>query len=159
MTQKLPRQITAEEALVRLEALCARSERCTDELRRKLWQWKIAPSDADRIIESLTSRRFVDDERFARAFIKDKINFARWGQRKIAAALAVKRIPSSTVRRLLDEADPEKIGENLLHVLNAKARGIENVRTYEGRTALFRYAVSRGYLPADISSAIRTHFV
>lgn len=36
-------EISPDKALERLEALCAKSERCTEEVRRKLYAWRIGP--------------------------------------------------------------------------------------------------------------------
>ena len=151
--------LTVDQARMRLEKQCARAEHCTYELRQKLYRWRISASDASNIIDSLIENRFVDDERFARAFINDKIRFARWGQRKIHAALLQKRIPTEMTQRLLGEIDPEFVVANLEEILEQKARTIDNVRTYEGRTRLFRYAISRGYLPDDVSRAIRGKYL
>ena len=156
---KKSKTIAPDIALQRLEALCARAEHCTYELRQKLWTWKIPQRDAEKIIDSLLSRKFVDDERFVRSFINDKINFSRWGERKILMALVAKRLPGSLIRDILaNEVDKEKIKQNLLDVLLSKARTLKEPHTFEGRTKLFRYAVSRGYYPDLISEVIRKHF-
>ena len=150
--------LTPREAEIRLQSLCARSEQCSYQLRQKLWKWRIAPDKAEAIMDRLIDRRFVDDTRFARSYINDKIRLSRWGQRKVAAALAAYRIPSSTVREILDSMPQEIIEENLLHILTVKAKTLTDPNTYEGRTALFRYAISRGYRSDTIRNVITTHF-
>ena len=84
---KPKKPISPEKAKVRLEELCARSEQCTGDAYKKLQTWGIARSDAETIVKSLVDRRFIDDERFCHAFVRDKMRFARWGRRKIKAAL------------------------------------------------------------------------
>lgn len=158
-TQNTKKRITAQQALERLETLCAKGERCTYELRQKLWNWQISGHAADDIINKLISAKFVDDTRFAKAYINDKVRFARWGQRKIALGLAQKRIDAGTVRQLLSEIDATVVEQNLLELLNTKARTIQDPRTYEGRTKLYRYALSRGYYPDVVSHVIKIHFV
>lgn len=151
--------VTVEQALVRLETMCARAEHCTQELRDKLWLWQIPHDEAERIIESLISRRFVDNDRFTRSFVNDKVKFAHWGPRKIAAALAVKRISRETVNACLDEIDREDLENNLMDLLEIKARQISDVRTYDGRTKLYRYGISRGYDPEMVGRVIRRKFI
>lgn len=146
-------------ALLRLEELCSRSEHCEFELRQKLYRWQIPSSDTETIINSLKHRRFVDDERFARAFVRDKVQFGRWGRRKIALALAAKRIDRDVVRSVLEEIDGEVYLQNLTDILNAKARTLEEPATYDGRTRLFRFAASRGFEPDLVASVIRLLFV
>lgn len=159
MKAKTDRQMTPEQARLRLEGLCARAEHCTHEIREKLRGWKIAPSEADKIVDHLLKHKFIDDGRFAAAFINDKIKFARWGQRKVIQALVLKRIDRRTITRLVSEIDDETVGDNLLQLLEAKARTIPEAKTFEGRTKLYRYALSRGYCPDLVSKIIRKHFV
>ena len=159
MKQDKPKVIKPEQALIRLETLCARGEHSTRELREKLRRWAIDPGDADKIIESLTKRRFVDDERFARAYINDKFRFARWGRRKIAVGLAGKGIPSSIYRDLFAEIDQTEYETILSDLLLAKSRSIEEPKTYEGRTKLYRFGISRGYESETVSHLIRLLFV
>ena len=155
---RLEKKLTPEQAVVRLETMCARAERCTRELRDKLWQWGISAADADSIIAGLVERRFVDDTRFARAYINDKVRFARWGRRKIRAALATKFIDSRMVSELLDEIDETVYSDNLTSVLKLKASSLHEPNTYEGRTKLFRHGVSRGYEPDMVAARVKTLF-
>lgn len=152
MMQRKP--ISPEKALIRAEELCVRAERSSGEIRAKLRQWGIAAADAEKIIASLTERRFVDDRRFCEAFVRDKINFARWGRRKIAMALYEKGVERGISAAILASIDMERYEENLQHILQAKRRTIVGPDTFEGRTKLFRFAVSRGFEPELIKKFI-----
>lgn len=149
-------QLTAAQALSRLEALCAKAEHSTGELRRKLFQWHIPKSEADRIIASLSERRFVDDRRFARAFVRDKIAFARWGRLKIRAALSAKGVSADIIREALDSIHEKEYVKTLASLIAAKSRTINDADTFEGRTRLFRYAVSRGFEAELVGRIIRS---
>ena len=150
------RPITAEKAMERLEALCVRSEHCEDELRRKLYRWGLSGADAEHIIESLRDRRYVDDERFARAYVRDKLRFSRWGRVKIRMGLMAKRVCGATIAAALaEEIAEEEYEEILISVLKMKMRSIEDAAGYEGRTRLFRFGVSRGFEPGMVSDVIR----
>ena len=151
--------VSAEQALIRLEAQCAGAEHCTFEIQQKLRRWKIISHDAEKIIESLKSRNFLNDNRFAKAYVSDKAKFAKWGQRKIIAGLLAKHIDYKIINTCIEQLDPEIFTENLLHLLKAKAAQHADTNTYEGRTRLYRYALSRGYLPKDVSVMIRKYFV
>lgn len=148
-----------EKALLRLEELCARSEHCEYELRQKLYRWNVPVSDADIVINSLKHRRFIDDERFARAYVRDKVQFDRWGRRKISLALSSKRIDREIIDTVLSEIDPAEYEQNLKDLLMAKARNIDDCHSYQGRTKLFRFAAARGYEPELVALLIRQLFV
>lgn len=151
---KARKPVTADNALIRLEELCARSEHCVSELTQKMRTWGVPSGDAARVMESLIERGFVDERRYAAAFVRDKYRFARWGRRKISMALSVKRIPRDIINDALDEIDEAEYAAALMSVLASKARGIAEGNTYEGRTKLFRHAVSRGFEPQMIINAI-----
>lgn len=145
----------ADRALIRLEELCARSERCEDELRKKLSGWMIPASDSERIMDSLRKRRFVDDSRFARAFVRDKYRFNGWGRIKIRMALRTKRIDPDLIEEALEEIDQAAYIEILRRLLKAKNRSIpEEIQGYDRRVRLFRFAASRGFESTLISAAL-----
>ena len=146
--------ITPQQAMIRLETLCASSEQCTYELRQKLFRWGVGSSDSEKIIESLQRRKFVNDERFTEAYVRDKYRFGKWGRRKIAMALAQKHIDRHVVADALDAIDEDEYAEILISVMRSKARGIKEGNTFEGRTKLFRSVASRGYETSLISSYI-----
>ncbi len=154
---KSARTVTPAQARERLADACARAEYCTHELREKLRRWRVEPGEAERIVQELVRTRYVDDARYAGAFVRRKAEYARWGRRKIAAALAMKRIDRSVAAEALGEIDPQAYEEALTGVLQAKARmlGDEALTTYDGRTRLFRHAASRGYETDAIARALR----
>ena len=149
------RIVTPAQALVRLERLCARAEHCTSELRLKLRKWKITESESDSIIESLISRRYVDDERFARAFVSDRVRFRRHGRMLVSRDLRLKGIDSAIISQMLDEIDMDTYLANLRYILQAKLRmsGAATLDTREGRVKLARFGMQRGY---ESSLVIRT---
>lgn len=150
-----PKVIPPEKALIRCEELCARAERCEHELREKMRTWRIDSRDIDAIINSLTTRRFLDDSRFARAFVRDKYRFARWGRRKIAMALKQKRIDSDTIDEALEEINQEEYTAVLRTLLKAKAAHMDRPLSYDDRVKLFRFAVARGFETQLVSSLLR----
>lgn len=139
-----------EAALVRLEELCARSEQCTHDVRTKLFRWSVEPP-YDTIINSLTDRGFVNDERFARAFTRDKYRFDRWGRIKIARALAAKRIDRSIIDSALEEIDIKEYARNCHDLLRSKKKSLPaDADPYLTRQKLLRFAAGRGYEPSLI---------
>lgn len=155
---KPAKPLSVENALISMERLCVRSEQCTSEIRRKLLLKGLSHSDAEKVVDSLVSRRFVDDNRFADAFVRDKYRFARWGRRKIAAAMYNKQLARSIIDRALREAIVDDEYDSIMtDLLKAKARMITEGDTYEGRTKLYRFGVSRGYEPDRVAKLIRSH--
>lgn len=152
MTLRQP--LTPEKALVRAEELCAKAERSSGEIKKKLHQWGILPADAARIIDSLVDRRFIDDRRFCRAYVRDKVKFARWGRRKIALGLYENGIARDLRSEALADIDPHEYLDNLRHLLQLKRRCLNESDSFQLRTKLFRFAASRGYEPDEIKACL-----
>lgn len=156
MPLKSRRPATPEGELKKLEALCARSEQCSHELALKLKRKGFGSSDIGQIMSSLIQNRYVDDNRFARAFANDKMRFTGWGRVKIALALRQKHIDAETIADALDQIDPDEYFGILTRIIISKARTLgDDIHTYNGAMKLFRQLVSRGYEPQLVSRAIR----
>lgn len=154
MIQRRP--LTFKEALARAEDMCNRAERCTDEVRRKLLRLGVSAADTEAVIERLTAARYIDDARFARLYARDRVEYAGWGRRKIAAALAVRRIPRQAINEALDALDQEIYLARLRDIVARRRRSLPDADTYEGRTRIFRHAASRGFEPQLIIDAINS---
>ena len=115
-------QLTDEEALNRVASYCSAAEHCRAEVNEKLQRWGIAYETIARILERLETEKYIDDERFCRAFVNDKFRFAKWGKMKIAQGLYMKKIPSDVAWRHLNEIDDEEVATEVPCLLFRKKR-------------------------------------
>lgn len=151
------RIITPDTAFARLASACARAEICSTDALGRLRRWGIMPGDARKILDRLIDEGYISDERYARAYVRDKYRFAGWGRRKIAMGLAAKRISRSIAAEALDSAvDTDEYRSKLIAVIRAKARALSPQlrNTFEGRQKLYAYAAGRGFESSLISSVI-----
>lgn len=155
MTPSAKTPPTPGEAYSRLADRCAMTEISTGEALEKLRRMGLRGPRAEAIVQRLVDERFIDDERFARAWVRDRFGLARWGRRKIRESLILKRVDSAIIRQALEEEiDPEAYYENLADALRSKARGMSEPLTREERMKLARFAASRGYEPDLIMEMI-----
>ena len=98
---------TENDAYLTLAALCAQAEHCQHEMLEKMRRWELSAEAQARVMERLVKERYVDDERYARAFVKDKVRYNKWGRRKVEQALWQKHIDEDIRQRALDEVDDE----------------------------------------------------
>jgi len=96
------------EAKAKIEALCAYQERCQFEIDQKLISWGFNEEDSSALIVDLIKNRFLDEERFASAFVSGKFRIKRWGRIKIKAHLKQKRISVYSNDKALKEIDPDE---------------------------------------------------
>ena len=137
--------MTEQEAYLQLAALCAQAEHCEQEMRDKMKRWEIDEMAQNRIIQRLVEERYVDNERYARAFVKDKIRYNKWGRRKVQQALWMKRIDNDIQQRILDEIDDKEYLDVLRPLLKQKRKSIKADSDYELNQKLVRFALGRGF--------------
>lgn len=138
-------KLTEQEALRRLAALCSQAEHCSHEMTEKMTKWELTEEEQARVMERLTRERFIDDERFARAFALDKIRYNKWGRRKVEQALWTKRIDRDVRQRVLDEIAESEYLAVLRPLLKSKRRSIRAADERELNMKLARFALGRGF--------------
>lgn len=141
----MKKEMTEQEAFLQLAALCAQAEHCEQEMRDKLKRWGFDESVQNRIIERLVRERYIDNERYARAFVKDKIRYNKWGRRKVQQALWLKRIDKDIQQRVLDEIDDNEYLSVLRPLLKQKRKTVRAESDYELNRKLVRFALGRGF--------------
>lgn len=137
--------LTAAQALNRAAALCARSEQSQGDIREKLLKWGLNGSDAEQIIKQLVEQGFIDDRRYAVAFVKDRFAFNGWGRIKIAHQLRLKGIPAEVIDEAIGAIDEERYSERLIELLRAKWRTVSQREPRAAWAAMMRFAASRGF--------------
>ena len=141
----MKKEMTEQEAYLQLAAICAQAEHCEQEMRDKMKRWEIDETVQNRIIDRLTKERYIDNERYARAFVKDKIRYNKWGRKKVQQALWMKRIDKDIQQRVLDEIDEKEYLDVLRPLLKQKRKSIKADSDYEMNQKLVRFALSRGF--------------
>lgn len=146
--------MTEEQALARLTALCASAEHCTGEMIDKMTKWEIPEEAQARIMEHLVNNKYVDDERYCRAFVHDKMEYNHWGRRKIEQALYVKHVDKAIQTKVLDEIPDSDFIDILRPLLDQKRRQTRADNDYEMNIKLMRFAASRGFTIDQIRQCI-----
>lgn len=151
------RRITPEEAFNRLANLCVKGERCSFDMYNKLRLSGLPRADIDRVISDLVDQKYIDDTRYAHAFVRDKYRFQHWGRRRIIIELRRRRISADVIREALEEIIEDDYIRYATETVRTRLRSLgDNAGEFEGRQKLFRYAVSRGYEPEIVIAIIRT---
>ena len=139
------KEVTEQGAYLQLAQLCARAEHCQHEMLEKMRRWEMSDEAQARVMARLVKERYVDDERYARAFVKDKVRYNKWGRRKVEQALWQKRIDEVIRQQVLDEVDDEEYLSVLRPLLKQKRRSTKAASDYELNQKLVRFALGRGF--------------
>lgn len=126
-------------------SLCSQRELCCDDIRSKLTSWGIGPEDSEKILVTLIKENFVNEPRYAAAFVRDKFKYNKWGKIKIETHLRVKNIPADIIREALDTIDIEQYNKTIYDLINAHRRTIRAKNNYDLKAKLYRYGLSKGF--------------
>lgn len=133
------------QALSKVASYCSKAERSELDVKLKLQRWELDNTIIQNIILHLKKENFLNEERFCRAFIKDKLRFNRWGRTKIIFELKKKQIPHYIIDSCFSEFDSDQFEEQLFSILRNKAKSVKANNEYEKRNKLIRFALGRGF--------------
>ena len=132
----------------------SKCEHCESEVREKLVTWGGTSEETDEIIAYLIEERYIDNQRYANSYAKDKFRFNHWGRYKISMMLRSKDIESEFIEEALGQIDDEEYLEKLQQILKDKLRSLKYSSEYEKKGKLFKFAQSRGFESGAISKVI-----
>ena len=145
MVPKIKRDKTPEQALASLMRLCAKTERSSGDAMRLMRRWGVSDTDARRVLDRLVRDRFIDDRRYAEAFVREKMNLSGWGTYKIGATLRSKGISQTIITQAMEQLDGADMHERLIALLAKRLRTLRAKSPFDARNKLLRYALSQGY--------------
>jgi regulatory protein len=132
-------------ALAKAMSLCSRREYCINDIISKLNSWSVSEADAGRIISTLVHENFINEKRYAEAFVKDKFRYNKWGKVKIRASLRMKKIHGDIISHALDSIDDELYRKTIEDLLLIHRKSVKAKNQYDLKGKLFRYGLSKGF--------------
>lgn len=151
-------RLTADQILDKMAKYCAYQERSVKEVTDKLKTFEISEKDREEIINYLLDNKFVNDERFAHAFVRGKINQSGWGVNKIRFHLIQKGVSKEIIDEALQSFDEEAYRQRLVEVLKAKAKTVKAANDFERNRKLAAYAIQKGFETPLVWEVIRKGF-
>ncbi|TNJ46987.1 RecX family transcriptional regulator [Tamlana fucoidanivorans] len=136
---------TLQEATKKLEHYCAYQERCHQEVRKKLETMHMIPEAIDVIVVHLLQHNFLNEERFAKTFVRGKFNIKRWGRCRLTLELKRKDISKVNINQALAEIDEGEYIEVFNALSEKKAKSIKEVNIYKKRKKFTDYFLYRGW--------------
>lgn len=134
-----------QKALSAAAALCSKKEYCCQDIRKKLEKWGIEEKDRQSILNELIRNKFLDDNRFALFYVRDKFRFNKWGKTKIAQMLKQKGIAPAIIQEALATLPSEEQEEVCLRLMKQKCKHIRETDPLKTKAKLLRFALGRGF--------------
>ncbi|MGC6429826.1 MAG: regulatory protein RecX [Jejuia sp.] len=136
---------TVQEATRKLEHYCAYQERCHQEVRRKLEGMHMIPEAIDVIIVHLLKHNYLNEERFAKTFVRGKFRIKAWGRRRLVRELRLKDISKVNINQALAEIEESDYIEVFNGLAEKKARSLSSGDKYKKKKKLIDYLLYRGW--------------
>ena len=137
--------MTADEVLYKLAARCSTSEQCLSDVESKLAKYDLTEEEKTRILRHLVEEKYVDDGRYAAAYVRDKYRFNKWGRMKIAQGLRMKGIDKETINEAMHAIDETEYLNILRDLIKAKRKSTYGKSDFEINGKLIRFASGRGF--------------
>ena len=145
MPKQPDKPLAPDQVLDKIAKYCAYQERCVKDVRDKLKTFDIPQKEKDEILDYLLDNRFVNDERFAKSFVRGKINQSGWGVNKIRFHLIQKGIDKEIIDEALGQTDEETYRQRLIDILKTKSKTVKAENDFERKRKLAAYAMQKGF--------------
>lgn len=146
--------LTYDEALHKSAAYCSLSEHCISEIMEKFNYWDVLPEYREKIIQFLVREKYIDEKRYASAFVKDKFSYNKWGKIRLRIELKAKKIEDSVIEAALSEISVKDYRSMIIKLIKEKEKHLEYRNEYEKKGKLFRYLSGKGFEKEFISKEI-----
>lgn len=129
--------------LSRMQTLCSKKEYSPKQITEKLLKAGLSGEEAAEIVASLKRDKYLDENRFARAYVRDKAILGGWGDAKITFMLHGEGIPQEAIDAAFEELSESDREKKVLKALETKYKTLKD--TPEARLKLIRFGLSRGF--------------
>lgn len=154
MEQKFKKTYTPQTALPKIMAFCAYRERTFQEVRDKLYEYGLNQREVEEMLVHLSKEKFIDEERYAKAYSGGKFRIKKWGKNKILQNLKFDGLSDYNIRKAMTEINETDYKETLEILLRKKLPTIKENNPYIKKQKLARFAIGKGYEPDLVWSMI-----
>jgi len=154
---KKPAVLDKKAALAKAEHYCAYQERSQYEIRNKLYEWGLWTADVEELISELILTNFLNEERFAKAYVSGKFNINKWGKIKIKQGLRLKKVPEKMITRALNGIDEDDYLKTIVDCAEKKLRTISEKDPFKKKHKLITHLLTRGFENNLILDALKNN--
>lgn len=128
-----------------MERYCSYQERCHKEVIQKLRDMRMIPEAIDHIVVKLMHDNFLNEERFAKAFVSGKFRIKKWGKHRLTRELRQKDIGKTLINMALQTISDAEYLETFHELAERKAETIRETNILKKKKKLADYLFYRGW--------------
>lgn len=148
---------TLAQARLKAEQYCAYQERCHKEVTEKLYKLGLSGEEIQDVLLHLMQHNFLNEERFAKAFVRGKHKVLGWGKQKIVYHLKAKGIHTNLIELALQELGPSDYEAEMLALIEKKSKLVKEDDPWKKMAKLSRYMSSKGYETDQFMPALKKY--
>ena len=111
----------------------------------------------EEVIDKLIDNKYLDDDRFTKAFIKDKLNFTNWGDYKIKNELKRLGVNEEIIYNNISNIDNNIYYERISKIID---KDISTNKKYNGiklKNKIYNHLLTLGYSKEKVISIINNY--
>lgn len=137
--------LTKEQAIQKLKHYCSYQERSHYEVQQKLWDLGVRRAEHDEIISTLIEEDYLNEERFAKAFVGGKFRMKDWGRKKIYYGLKEKQVSEYNIKKAMKEIDEEDYIKTLRELVEKKYASLKGEQYLVRKKKTIDFLLQRGF--------------
>jgi regulatory protein len=145
MESKKQKVYTVKQGIAKAQAYCAYQERCQQEVRNKLHEWGLHGNEAEEVIAALIEENFLNEERFALAYVSGKFRLKRWGKIKLKQELKARNISDYCIKKALSQISNEEYEKTIIDLIEKKKKEIKDKLPHVRKHKIINYLISKGF--------------
>ncbi len=134
-----------KKALGKAKNLCSKKEMCVFDIMKKLNNWELNDFEKEDIVLKLVEANYIDEQRYAKAFVNDKFKFNKWGKIKIKYHLKQKRISDNYINKAILKIEDAEYYNTLRKLIANKMLSFKEGKTNKNKEKIIRFAQTRGF--------------
>lgn len=138
-------ELTKNELINKLEYYCSYQDRCHKEVEQKLRNLTLIPELKEQIIIHLIEHKFIDEERFAKSFVRGKHNYKGWGKNRIIQELKFREISKRNIDLALKEISQATYLENFHNLAEKNWEAIKERKGPKKNKKFVDFLLRKGY--------------
>jgi regulatory protein len=136
---------TVAEAKHALEHYCAYQERCHKEVESKLYDMHMIKEAKELIILHLLKENYLNEERFAKSFVRGKFLIKHYGRVRITNELKQRNITSTLIKEALKEINEDDYLETLKNLIAKKLESVKEKNSFKKKQKIIDYLLRKGF--------------
>lgn len=145
---------TFDEIKKKIVKYCTYQDRCHQEVEQKMREFLLIPEAKEEILLYLMRENFLNEERFARSYVRGKFYHKYWGKKKIELSLKAKQISHRLIDIALGEISDEDYEQRIYYLYDKYYQSLDNGTIFEKKQKTIKYLLNKGYTYDEIQRAI-----